>query len=215
MTIEIKELADKFSQNAIEIKNAQEKMLAEVKETGKAAAETKAALEKAQAEQAELKGRFEALDKQVIEMQLEAKRHKESQAVERKSLGELFVKNELLSSIQNSRRGVVEIEKKDITSLSTSAGALIRNDRDPEVYRNPNRPIRIRDLIPSMPATLGAVEVMRQNVFTNNAAPQGTVAGIGGGEFVAKGQSNITWSLEVYPIRTIAHWVPASRQALS
>lgn len=215
MTVELKELADKFSQNAIEIKNAQEKMLAEVKETGKAAAETKAALEKAQAEQSELKSRFEALDKQVIEMQLEAKRHKESQTVERKSLGELFVKNELLSSIQNSRRGVVEIEKKDITSLSTSAGALIRNDRDPEVYRNPNRPIRIRDLIPSMPTTSGAVEVMRQNVFTNNAAPQGTVAGIGGGEFVAKGQSNITWNLEVYPIRTIAHWVPASRQALS
>lgn len=215
MTDEIKGLSELFQANVTEIKNAQAKIADEIKTNGEASAETKAALEKAVAAQDELKGRFEAMDKKLIELELEAKRHKENAPVERKSLGEIFVKNELFDSIVQSRRGVVEVEKKDITSLSTSAGALIRNDRDPEVYRNPNRPLRIRDLIPSMPTAAGAVEFMRQNVFTNNAAPQGTVAGIGGGEFVAKAQSNITWELVTKPVSTIAHWIPVSRQALS
>jgi HK97 family phage major capsid protein len=107
------------------------------------------------------------------------------------------------------------MEKKDITALAASAGALVRPDRDPTVYQNPNRPIRIRDLIPTVPTASNAVEFMRELVFTNNAAPQGSVAGIGGGELVAKIKSEITYELVTKPVRTIAHWFAASRQVLS
>ena len=211
-------LAASFQTNATEIKNAQAKIATETKANGEATAETKAALETAVAAQTELKGLFEAMDKKLIALEVEAKRIRDTAPKERKSAGDLFVASEIYTGLKAAGRGndqVFLIEKKDITNLPASAGALSRPDRDPEVYRNPNRPTRIRDLIPSTPADSGSVEFMRQNVFTNNAAPQGTVAGEGGGEFVAKAESVITWELIVLPVPTIAHWVPASRQVLS
>ncbi|MCK4957745.1 MAG: phage major capsid protein [Planctomycetes bacterium] len=212
------DLATKFQTNATAIKTAQEAADKEIKAVGAVAEETKTALAAAQKAQTELKALFEAMDKKLIDMEVETKRLRESAApVQLKTMGRLFVESEIFTGLKAAGRGdnmPFEMQRKDITSLSTSAGPLIRPDRDPEVYRNPNRPTRIKDLIPSIPTASGSVEVMRQLVFTNAAAPQGTVAGQGGGEFVAKAQSNITWSLETYTVKTIAHWLPASRQAL-
>jgi len=209
--MEIKELSEAFQANATEIKNAQSAMATEVKANGEAAAETKSALEAAQAVQVELKNTLEAMDKKLIDLELESKRLKERAPVEKKSAGELFTKSELFTDLKSANRGLDRahvIEKKDITTGAASAGALVDTFRDPTVYRNPNRPTRIRDLIPSIPSSTGAAEFMRQKVFTNNAGPQD-------GEFTAKGESNITWELVQVPAATIAHWVPASRQALS
>jgi HK97 family phage major capsid protein len=214
--MDIKDLADKFQTNATEIKNAQTKIESEVKANGEATAETKAALETAQASQTELKGLFEAMDSKLIALEVESKRMRDLEGTkEYKSAGDLFVASEIYTGLKAAGRGNDQqftIEKKDITNLPASAGALSRPDRDPEVYRNPNRPTRIRDLIPSTPTVSGSVEFMRQNLFTNNAGPQGTVAGNGGGEFVAKAESVLTWELIIIPVPTIAHWVSASRQ---
>lgn len=206
--MEIKDLSEAFEKNATEIKDAQAAIAKEVKENGAANAETKSALEAAQKEQAELKSTLEAMDKKLIDLEVEAKRLKEKSPREVKSVGEIFVKSELFNGLAQAKRGVMEIETKDITTGASSAGALVDTYRDPTVYRDPNRPTRIRDLIPSVPTSTGSVEFMRQNVFTNNAGPQD-------GEFTAKGESNITWELIQLPGSTIAHWVPASRQALA
>jgi len=209
--MEIKELSEAFQANATEIKNAQSAMAAEVKANGEANAETKSALEAAQAVQVELKNTLEAMDKKLIDLELESKRLKESAPVEKKSAGDLFVASEIYTGLKSSMRGSdqpLAIEKKDITTGAASAGALVDTFRDPTVYRDPNRPITIRSLIPSIPSSTGAAEFMRQNVFTNNAAAQN-------GEFAAKGKSEITWELVQLPGSTIAHWVAASRQALS
>ena len=72
---------------------------------------------------------------------------------------------------------------------------------------NPNRVTRIRDLVNTIPTSSNAVEVMRENVFTNSAAPQG-------GELATKAQSEVTYELVTYPVRTMAHFVRASRQIL-
>jgi len=216
--MDIKDLSASFQKNATEIKNAQAKMADEVKANGEAQTETKAALATAIEAQTELKALFEKMDAKLIDLEKENKRLADEAPIERKSLGQLFVKSSIAEAMSTSGAhscAPVSIERKDISSLSSSAGALIRNDRDPEVYRNPNRPTRIRDLIPAIPTTSGAVEVMRQTAFDNQAGPQGTVAGQGGGEFVAKNKSNLTWALETYTVSTIAHWIPASRQALS
>lgn len=209
--MEIKELSEAFQANALEIKNAQTAMAKEVKANGEAGAETKAALELAQKGQVELKETLEKLDTKLIEMELEAKRFKELSTVEVKTAGELFVKSEIYTGLKSAMRGTGQpflIEKKDITTGGASAGALVDTFRDPTVYRDPNRPTRIRDLIPSIPSSTGAAEFMRQLVFTNNAGSQN-------GELTAKGESNITWELVQLPGSTVAHWVPASRQALS
>jgi HK97 family phage major capsid protein len=176
--------------------------------------------------QAALKASTEKLaaDMKKVDDLLIAIQRKQSEApvvatVERKSMGQLAVAGFDLKAVASSLRGEVRLEKKDITSLSASAGALVRPDRDPTVYTEPNRRMRIRDLIPSVPVTSGSVEVMRQTTRATNAGPQQGLSNSstaqGAGEFKAKRESNAVFSLETYPIRTIAHWVPASRQVLA
>lgn len=218
--MEVKEQLEQFSKEFKEVGTSiaefKTKAEAELKAAGEVAAETKAKLEESELKQAELIKTFQSMDAKLIEMQLEQKRSYGSAApFERKTAGQLITGSAEFKAASGSKTFHMEIEKKDISSLSTSAGALTVPDRDPEVYRTPNRPVRIRDLIPSTPASSGSVEFMRQLVFTNNAGPQGTVAGLGGGELIAKAQSNITWELVTMVIPTIAHWVPASRQILS
>lgn len=216
MDPELVKLLEELKASSASIVEFKAKHEAEVKELGKAHEETKTALETALAAQAEQVKSWQQLEAKLIEMQLEQKRNFGGQApIERKTLGAKFVESENYKS--NNGRTVNDVEIKDISSLAASAGALVRRDRDPEVYRSIGgmRQIRIRDLIPSVPTTSNSVEIMRQTSSTGNAAPQGTVAGIGEGEFVAKKQSNLTWELVVVNISTIAHWVPASRQVLA
>lgn len=207
--MELKELAEKLNTASTEIKNAQETHAKELKELGEASAETKSRLETSEKNFAELKELFEKADSKLKELELKGQRPNGG-AEEAKSLGEMFTSSEvgvMLKSEQGLGRKV-EIEKKDITSGASSAGALVRPDRDSRVFQNPNRQLRIRDLIPTVPTSSNAVEVMRENVFTNNAAPQA-------GELAAKAKSEITYELLTYPVRTIAHYVHASRQVLS
>jgi HK97 family phage major capsid protein len=220
--MEVKELVEQMQTASTEIKNLIAAQASEIKSVGTVSAETKAALAETEKKFADLQAKFATMDTMLSDLQAKNSRPGAGQP-ERKTLGELFVASEIYAGVKSASRGngqPLEIDRKSITSLTASAGSLIRPDRDPEVYSNPKRPMRIRDLIPTIPTQSGSVEVMRQNVFTNNAGPQ-TASGdnpsgaIGGGELQAKNQSNITWSLETYPVRTIAHWVPASRQALS
>lgn len=209
MEIKLEDLSKQLGEATNEIKSKQDAFDAEIKELGKASAGTKQALEDANKKHDELKELFEKQDAQLKELQLKGQRPNGG-AEEAKSLGEMFTSSEvgvMLKSEQGLGRKV-EIEKKDITSGAASAGALVRPDRDSRVFQNPNRQLRIRDLIPTVPTSSNAVEVMRENVFTNNAAPQA-------GELAAKAKSEITYELLTYPVRTIAHYVHASRQVLS
>lgn len=216
--MEIKELAEQLNTASKEIKSTNDAMKLEIKAQGESSVETKAALVAAQASYDELKSVFNALDGKLIALEQKQAKNMHGIVEEFKSAGQLFVESSVFTEIKANGRGSsnpFNIEKKDVSSLAASAGALIRPDRDSRVFQDPNRPLRIRDLIPTVPTASNAVEFMRENVFTNNAAPQGTVAGLGGGEFVGKAQSEITYELVTKPVRTIAHWMAASRQVLS
>lgn len=137
-----------------------------------------------------------------------------------KTAGQTMAQSDDYKALATKGKGFnsVSVSVKAITGLAASAGALVRPDRDTTVYENPKRPMRIRDLIRTVPTSSNAVEYVRQNVFTNNAGPQqpGTPStAIGAGELQAKPESNITWELITAAVRTFAHWIPASRQVLS
>lgn len=215
--MELKELAEQLNTASTEIKTANAEMQKEIKAQGDATEETKSRLEQAENKFDDLKDLFGKVDEKLKDMEAKAARPGNGMQ-ESKSMGQQFVGSDVYEQIKSHGRGnnqPVSMEKKDVTSLAASAGALIRPDRDQRVFQDPNRPLRIRDLIPTVPTASNAVEFMRENVFTNNAAPQGTTAGIGEGEFVAKAQSDVTYELVTKPVRTIAHWMPASRQVLS
>jgi HK97 family phage major capsid protein len=104
-----------------------------------------------------------------------------------------------------TRPSRVSFEVKAITSGSSSAGALYAPQRD-MLSTLPQQRLTIRDLLPTIQVTSGSVEYPKQTTRTNNAA---TVA-----EGVTKAESALAYDLTSVPIRTIAHWVTASRQIL-
>lgn len=216
--MELKELAQAMTEATAEVKSLKEKHDAELKATGAALAETKTALAAAEEKNAELVARFEKLDAKFADMEVEAKRFKSGQRQEIKSIGQQFVESDVYAGVKSANRGNgIPFECKDITNLAASAGALAPVVTDPEVYRSIGgmRQTRIRDLIPTVPTSSDSVRIMRMKTVTNSAAPQGTVAGVGGGELAAKAKSDYVWEEVTVPVSTVAHYVIASRQALS
>ena len=128
-------------------------------------------------------------------------------AIEAKSAGERFVDNEEVKSfIGNASGGKrLSVEMKDITSIPTSGGALTTPYRDaPSAI--PRQRLTVRSLLTEIPVTQGSAEYPKQTSRTNNAA---TVD-----EGNLKPQSDLAYELQTVPIRTIAHWMLASRQIL-
>lgn len=123
--------------------------------------------------------------------------------------------------------GAVELGglKALITGASeTSAGALVV----PEQYGFvdvPTRPLTIKDLITVGTTDSDAVDYVRQGARTNNAAPvaEATSAariGAGAGEVTAaagglKPESGFVLEKDTAAVKTIAHWIPATKRSLS
>ena len=116
-----------------------------------------------------------------------------------------------------------------ITGLSdTSGGALVQNDNiglqvGMELFQ---RPLTVRDLITVGQTDSDTIEYARVVTTTNNAAPvaEATTAGhlasteVGGATDAAGGlkpESGMTLEKVSTTVKTIAHWLPATKRALS
>lgn len=123
------------------------------------------------------------------------------------SPGEIFVRSEAFKNFGGSAgRGVVTAVVQAITSASTSAGGMIAPDRRGEIVGLPKRRLTIRGLIAPGTTNSNSVNYVRQTTRTNNAA---VVT-----EGAQKPESVLAWTEADAPVRTIAHWVPVSRQAM-
>ena len=124
-----------------------------------------------------------------------------------KSLGhEVANHAEVKSYVEGGCKGTIGISVKAITSANGSAGGLIRPDRQTDIVGIPRQQLRIRDLLTPGSTDGNAIEYAYQTTRTNNAA---AVA-----EGAQKPESAYGWDVATAPVRTIAHWVPVSRQAM-
>lgn len=209
-------LKGQLQETIAEIKANTEARDAEVKQYGEVTEATRKSLTEASARLDAIKsdldreaGERKGMDERLQEMEAKLQRQFDGDTEAYKSYGEQFVSSDEYKSAaaRGARSTAAVTMRKAISSGGASAGALVRPDRRPDVIVPPDRPVFVRDLLPTLPTTSNAVEVMRQNVYTTNAAPQA-------GEFAPKAESNITYSLQTVNIRTMAHFVPASRQIL-
>lgn len=156
-------------------------------------------------------------------------------AAKRLSLGERFVKSPEWQGLAKSTPTGQFSEKmrvqsgvagfKDLltgTDRDTSAGSLLTPDyrglQDP-FYQ---RPLRIRDIVGSGSTSTDTIEYVRLVSVTNNAAPVaeasssaaigGAVTDVIGG---VKPESGMTFEKETTTVKTIAHWIPATKRALA
>jgi HK97 family phage major capsid protein len=219
--MDIKELKGHFDQAATEMKGLVERQSEELKKHGETteqtASEIKAVGERMESMQSDVK----SFEEKLKDIEAKSNRLGFGSQPERKSLGQQFVESDAYKNAAS--RGLksvapVQVEgsffQKDITSAAGSAAALIDAMRLPEIYRDPaDRPVHIRSFMNVGTTDSNAIEFMCEDVFTNNAAPQ-YAASPDRFELVAKAKSNITFDLKTVPVRTLAHYIVASRQVL-
>jgi HK97 family phage major capsid protein len=108
-------------------------------------------------------------------------------------------------------------------SVDTQAGALVQSDWRglPDPTATFQRELPLIDAITVGTTDSDTVEYARVTGFTNNAAPAAEATGVqpyteGAGNVEgAKPQSAMTLAKVTAPVRTIAHWIPATKRALS
>lgn len=103
-----------------------------------------------------------------------------------------------------------------ITGLSsTSGGALITNDRlgivDTGTFA---RPLTVRDIVTNGNTDSDVVEYVRQGSHTNAAAPTAEATGTGDSTGT-KPESTMVLAIITETVKTIAHWIPATRRSLA
>ena len=203
--VEFRQLLDALAERDREIKTFADKASAEIKANGQMATETKAALEKLAEGGVEIQARLMA-----VEQKLAQRRGGAPFANDEKSLGARFTETPEFKALQQRGKGTAVMNVKAITSATSGAGVVgdaIRPNRLAGIIAPPDRPMTIRDLIAPGRTDSNAIEYVVETGFTNAAAP---VA-----ENTLKPESDITFDLATKPVRTLAHWFLASRQALS
>lgn len=207
--VELKALAVGFKKATDEVKAFAEKYQTEMKNLGQVTEETKAASDKALTEMNTLSERLTAVEQKMV-------RRQGNPDAELKSLGDLVLENDGIKALIEKKTGQarMSIELKDITSGNPTWGAgrspstsLVVADRQPMVTP-PMRQMVVRSLLTPGTTSSNAIEY---TVETDDPLVTGAAVV---SESQLKPQSNITFDLKSGPVRTIAHFMKASRQIL-
>lgn len=215
----IRELRQEIEKNSSDVRQKAEDALKESKKHGDMSLETKAAVDGLLVKQNTL---VEGMTK--IEHQLEkglADAEQQVIAIEQKlsergpggrdapkSFGHLIANHDAVRSFADGgSKGTTRVEVNHaITSGSASAGELIYSDRETEIVGLPQQERRIRDLLSVGSTSSNMVEYLKMKSRTLNAAP---VA-----ESAQKPESDLVYEKADAAVRTIAHWIAVSRQAM-
>lgn len=205
-TLEVKELVKALTQRDNEIKQFAEKATEEIKSLGKVSEETRATLEKISAEGIKMNDRLLELEQKMV-------RRAGNDDERIKSVGEQFTDTEDYKALSSKGRGTARMRLKAVTNITSATtgtggvGAAIEPTRVPGIISRPDRPMTIRDLLMPGRTASDSIEFVQESGFQNMAAP---VA-----EGADKPQSDLSFELKTTPVRTIAHWMRASKQVLA
>lgn len=191
-----------------QVKEQGEKALAEAKKHGDMYAADKPKVDEMLVKQGELQARL-------LEVEQKMARQPRDEPSKPKSLGAQTVESEeykkflaeggLVTSRSTFRKQFkAEITSTDDTSTRTVG---VPPDMAPMVVL-PQRRLTIRDLITSGTTQSNLIEYVRMSGFTNNAAPVSEAP-------TRKPESTLTFELVQAPVRTIAHFMKASKQILA
>lgn len=204
-TDDIKAVRQELNRITGEVKQTAEQALKQSQDQGKVTDEVKATADKLLVEQKGLQGKLEALEERQQQIEQNAAGRRE-RAEPPKSLGQAIAESEGLKAfIANGAKGTTRIEVNNVIT-SGSATGLITPTRDGEIVSLRRRAPRIRSLLNVGRTNSSSVEYAKQTLRTNNA---GVVA-----ENTLKPESDYAWGKADALVRTIAHWVPISRNTL-
>ncbi len=225
MGLEVKDVLETLkghiNATTTEIKELLGKQDKEIAKFGVSTEETGQAIEKASARIDELAEELKEAQSRMDELEKKNGRLLSGKGVGRKTLGQAFVDSEAYKKFNaesDSRSDFVEVKSfydhKTLTGepLGDVPAYLYEPHRLPGIITPPDRLERVRDLIPVIPTGLGAIEYIRETGFTNQAA---TVPEFKDTDEGAKPKSSIEFEIHTMSMKTIAHWLPVTRQILA
>lgn len=207
MTDVTKELATEFAKSVDSVKALGEELKGKMSAGEKGLWDLKSQVDEALTQMNEVKTRLDDTEQKL------ARRGNDGE-VAQKSLGQqLFESDSFRDFAENPAAGKSAkiYTKETITSATTdaagSAGTLVTEQRLPGIVATPDRRLTVRDLLASGTTNSNSIAYMRETGFTNSAAPQ-----VKEGDL--KAQSDIKFDEQQVSVKTLAHWVKASRQIL-
>ena len=206
MVKEFRGLKHDLKEQHDEVRTWTQKAAESIEKTGKIADEVKAGLEEASKKGEALAAKFGELEQLVAKLSAN-----ENSGPRARSLGKEVTEDEKFQAWlkDGGDKSRIRVGVKAITSLTSgdgAAGDLIVPQRQPGIMRQPDRQMTIRNLLTVGRTTSNSIEYVQETGFTNNAAP---VA-----EGAQKPESSLEFTLQSTPVRTIAHWIQASKQIL-
>jgi len=201
-TKSLEQLQKQLGETLGEVKEFAKEFRAKNTEGEKVSTETKEKADKALAELGGLRGEITELSQKLAQ----GRRGGDGEP-ELKSLGhEVANHQEVKDYAASGCKGTIGFSVKAITSATGSAGSLIVPDRQAGIIGLQRPQLRVRDLLTPGRTEGNSIEYAFQATRTNNAAIVE--------ETQLKPESAYTWDVAQSPVKTIAHWVPASRQAM-
>lgn len=211
----LKDVKQELTRISDDVKRTAEDALKQAKDSGSLTNELKgkadellATQQKLTDAQGDLTKKLEALETRNQDLEQKIASRRGAGDEERKSVGQQVAESEELKAFnKNGARGTIKIDvNQAITSIDGSAGSLIWTQQEREIIGLPRRQMTIRNLIPSGRTSSNMIEYVKQLSRTNNAAVVS--------EGAQKPESNYNYERDDAPVRTIAHWVHVSRQAM-
>lgn len=211
----LKDVKSELTRISDDVKKTAEQALQQAKDSGKATDEVKSKADELLATQTKLSDaqqklteKLEALETRNQDLEQKLANHRGGGQKDAKSVGQIVAESDDLKQfVAKGARGSIRIGvHQAITSASGSAGDLIWSDRETEIVGLPKRQMTIRNLIPAGRTGSNLIEYVKMITRTNNAAVVS--------EGAQKPESNYVYERADAPVRTIAHWVHVSRQAL-
>lgn len=201
-------LSKSLGELVAELKSFQTAARTEIAESKVVADGTKANIEALQKEIAETNAKLGAIEQKYAAKHAPIASGNTNDGL---SVGQKFVgSTQFKGMIDNGLSHSGKVELKALTTLegSSNFGPRFRDG----IVRLPQQTPVVRDFINVIPVTESSVEYVKETSFTNNAALQYVSPSY---ENVAKAESDIAFSLATAPIRTIAHFLKASKQVLA
>jgi HK97 family phage major capsid protein len=202
ISAEYQEVNGNLKKVSDEIKSMGEKTQAEIKRFGEISAETRAKVDELLTVQGELKGRLDAAEQLIVNLEKGGKGGGGGQ----QSVGDLVAQSEEYRAFDPGRARMFSVK---IPSAAITSGSFpVEPDRIPGIVAPGQQTFFIRDLLAKGRTSSDAVQFVRETGFTNNASPVSELPLNG------KPESNITFTMESASVATIAHYIRASRQVL-
>lgn len=218
MNEEIRALLEQLKQKNTELITAYGVMKDELKNLGAASTEAKTRIDQILSDENKIKDDLVDLTKRVHDGMF-------SRGEARKSLSEIFIGSEqykrLIAAPGEKRSGPVLVKSfapwlssKTVTSDPTSAGPGLPGPMRIGIFQEPKQALRVRDLLTVAPTTLTSIEFVRTTFTNASAMIYASPAQSPYFENVEKPESDLKMTLATEVVRTVAHWLAASKQIL-